>query len=366
MLQTTRHVVQLADPGSTLLPFRGGLHRGTGGIGSRLGDIARHHGHAGDEYVVAHFDVANHAHAAGDHAVAADLGTAGNTHAACHGRVVTDLHVVRDHDLVIQLHAVADQGIGESTTVDGGVGADFDIVAQGHATDLCNFLPDTLFVGKAETLAADHGARLDHHALADLHIVIEGHTGSQPATLTDDGAGTDHAVGTQGHASADLRTGLDHHVGANAGAGIDLGIGRDHGSRVNPRLCLGLGIEQVGQLGVGQVGIGHHQGIASKAFGVGCSEQHGGGLGIGKELAVLRVGQEGELTRTGLLQGGQAADSLVLGATQGGAETFGQLAECEDRGRHHQRCWFMRSMTWRVMSYCGLTSTTAPRSSTRS
>ncbi|MNE31350.1 hypothetical protein D3C80_1249140 [compost metagenome] len=308
----------------------------------------------------------NHAHAARDHAVAADPGAAGNAHAAGHGGVVADLHVVRDHDLVVQLHAVADQGIGQGTAVDGGVGTHLDVVAQGHAADLRDLLPDALLVGEAEAFAADYRAGLDHHPLADLHVVIEGHAGRQPATFTDDAAGADHAVGTQGHAGADLRVRLDHYVGADAGTRVDLGVGRDHGGRVDARLGLGLAIEQVGKFGVGQVRIGHHQRVAGVALGIGRGQQHGGGAGVGEELAVLRVGQKGELAGTGLLQGGQTADRLVLDATQGGTEAFGQLAEGEDRGSHHQRCWFMRSMTWRVMSYCGLTSTTAPRSSTRS
>ncbi|MNQ72055.1 hypothetical protein D3C85_867470 [compost metagenome] len=196
--------------------------------------------------------------------------------------------------------------------------------------------------------------------------MIEGHAGRQPATFADDAAGTDHAVGAQGHAGADLRARVDHHIGTDACTRVDLGISRDHGGRVDARLGLGLAIEQMGKFGVGQVGIGHHQRVAGVTLGIGRRQQHGGGLGVGEEFAVLRVGQEAELAGTGLLQSGQAADRLVLGATQGGTEAFGQLAESEDRGSHHQRCWFMRSMTWRVMSYCGLTSTTAPRSSTRS
>src|SRR5690606_26184027 len=178
--KTTRHVVELAYPCSALLPLAGRLHGRTGGIGAGFGDGTGHHGHAGDEDVVAYLDVADHADPAGDHAVPADLGAAGNAAAAGHGGVIADLHVVGDHDLVVELDAVANQGVGQRAAVDGGVGTDLDIVADGHATDLRDLLPDTLVVGEAEALAADDRTALDDHPLADAHVVVKGHARRQP------------------------------------------------------------------------------------------------------------------------------------------------------------------------------------------
>ena len=69
----------------------------------------------------------------------ADLDAAGNADASGHGGMIADLHVVRDHDLVVQLHTVADQRIGQCSTVDGGVRADLDVVTDGHPADLAIF-----------------------------------------------------------------------------------------------------------------------------------------------------------------------------------------------------------------------------------
>src|SRR5690606_2753036 len=102
-----------------------------------------------------------------DHAVLANLGAAGNTCAPSHSGVITDLHVVRDHDLVIQLDPVANQRGRQRTTVDGGIGADLNVVADTHPTNLRDFLPDTLLIGKAEALATDHCTRLNDHPLTD-------------------------------------------------------------------------------------------------------------------------------------------------------------------------------------------------------
>lgn len=124
------------------------LHGRTGRITSRLGNGTRDHRHSSHENVVADLDVADHADATCNHAVAPDLGAAGNSHAASHRGVVADLHVVRNHDLVVELDAVANQRVGERTTVDGRVGADLDVVANAHAADLGDLLPGTFSLAK--------------------------------------------------------------------------------------------------------------------------------------------------------------------------------------------------------------------------
>src|SRR5690606_28560627 len=212
----------------------------------------------------------------------------------------------------------------------------------------------------------EYGTRLDDHALADLHIVVKRHARRQPATLTDLAARTDHAMGTDGDAGADTRATFDHRTGTNAGTRVDERIRRNHGSRMHAGRSNGLAIEQMGKLGKGQIGIGHDQRIPGVVPGIGSSQQHHSGPGLGKKLAILGVGQKAQLIGPGILQGSQAANRLVQRATRGSAKTLGQLAEGKYRNAHAQRSEFMRWMTWRVISYCGLTSTTAPRSSTRS
>jgi hypothetical protein len=47
--------------------------------------------------------------------------------------VRADAHVVRDLDLVVELHALLDHRVVQRAAVDGGVGADLDVVADAHA-----------------------------------------------------------------------------------------------------------------------------------------------------------------------------------------------------------------------------------------
>ena len=119
---------------------------------------------------------------------------------------------------------------------------------------------------------------------------------------------------------------------------------------MNSRHSPGLWIEQVGNTCVGQVGICNDQRVTGKALGIGSLEQDRSGLALRQEFAVLRVGQEAQLSRASLVQGRKASDVELRRATEGGPEELGQLAEFHGRS-HVQRDWFMRSMTWRVMSY---------------
>ncbi|MNN42900.1 hypothetical protein D3C81_1571100 [compost metagenome] len=167
-----------------------------------------------------------------------------------------------------------------------------------------------------------------------MHVVIEGDARGQPAILVDHAARTDHTVGAETHPRTDPRAGLDDHTGTDHGTRIDQGILRNHRTRVDAGSGYRLAVEQVGNLGKRQVGIGQHQGIAGIAFRVRRGQQHRTGPAAGQVLAVLGVGQEGQLLRTSLLQGGQPADRQVGRSTQFGAGTLGQLTQGKYASTH--------------------------------
>ena len=62
-------------------------------------------------------------------------------------------HVVRNLDLVVELDAVFDDRVFQRAAVDGGIGADFDIVADQHAANLRNFFPAPSFGAKPKPSA---------------------------------------------------------------------------------------------------------------------------------------------------------------------------------------------------------------------
>src|SRR5450830_1119020 len=194
LLETSSHVVDMSQTRSTLAPFSRRLHGGTGRIGTRLGNRVGDHGHASDEDVVANIDMTHQPYATGEHAMLADLGAAGYAYAGRHGGVIANLYVVGNLDLVIELHAITDHGIGQSPAINSRIDADFHIVADQYAADLGNLVPNTFRIGKTEAFTTNHRTRLNDHPLPDTHVVVKGHTGRQPAISTDFTARTDKAV----------------------------------------------------------------------------------------------------------------------------------------------------------------------------
>ncbi len=89
--------------------------------------------------VVANLDMPHQPYATGEHAMLADFGAAGDPHTRGHGGVVTDLDVVSDLNLVVELHTIADNGIGQCAAIDSGIYAYFHVIADRNTADLGDF-----------------------------------------------------------------------------------------------------------------------------------------------------------------------------------------------------------------------------------
>src|SRR5262249_34541791 len=126
-------------------------------------------------------DVVDHAAAAGELGAGADDDMVGNAAGAADDGAVldgdgtgaarlsaddagtADLHVVADLDQVIDHRPVADPCVAQRTAVDGGVGAELDIVADHHPAEL-RYAAQPFRAGhEAEALGADDGAGIDMH-----------------------------------------------------------------------------------------------------------------------------------------------------------------------------------------------------------
>ena len=123
-------------------------------------------------------------------------------------------HVVPDLHQVIDLGTLADHGVADGAAVDHGPCADLDIVLNDDAAELRHFLmaPRTHHI--AEAVLPDVAARVNDHPVAD-----EG--------MDKRGAGPDEAITPDAHGRS------DHRIGRNYRAGADLGIGTDDRARVD-------------------------------------------------------------------------------------------------------------------------------------
>ena len=73
-------------------------------------------------------------------------------------------HVVADLDLIVELHAILDDGVADRAAIDGRVGADFHIRADLHAAQLRDLDPCAAFGGKAKAVAAEHCPGVHQHS----------------------------------------------------------------------------------------------------------------------------------------------------------------------------------------------------------
>lgn len=149
--------------------------------------------------------------------------------------------------------------------------------------------------------------------------------------------------------SLDTCTTFDDRERPDAGAGVYLRVLSHHGAGMDSRHSLGFRVEQVGNTRIRLVGVGHDQGIASETFGIRGLEQYRTRLAVIQVLAVLRVGEEAQLTGASLLQGGQPGNLQRLGPLE--VAPRASASWLASWSHSYQRAWFMRSMTWRVMSY---------------
>ena len=108
----------------------------------------------------------DHDDGAAEQASCTDAGAAGHARESGHDRVRADTDVVRNLHLVVHLDAVFDHGVLDSAAIHGGIGPDFHVVADHHATQLRHLYPLRIFTGKPEAVAADHRPGMEKTAPA--------------------------------------------------------------------------------------------------------------------------------------------------------------------------------------------------------
>lgn len=122
---------------------------------------------ASEDSVVTDGDMAIHAGLSGHDDVIADLSAAGNSDLRAEEIVLADLDIMSQMAKVIDLGAAADDGVIHRTVVDGGAGADLDVISDDSAAELSDVMVVACLVsGEAEALTADDGMRTKDDAVA--------------------------------------------------------------------------------------------------------------------------------------------------------------------------------------------------------
>lgn len=122
---------------------------------------------ASEDGIVTDGDMAIHAGLSGHDDVVADFGAAGDADLRAEEIVLADFDIVSQMTKVIDLGAAADDGVIHRTVVDGGAGADLDVISDDSAAQLTDVMVVACLIsGEAEALTADDGMRTKDDAVA--------------------------------------------------------------------------------------------------------------------------------------------------------------------------------------------------------
>jgi hypothetical protein len=165
--------------------------------------------------------------------------------------VLADFAVVANVNEIIQLYAGGNPGVCEGAAIDGGIGADFHVIANLNNSGLREFPMPAFAEGVSKTVGTDYGAGVDFHAVAQAHTTVEGDAGMDSAIFADPASGPDYGVRADLCVFANMNVFTDHGVGADAYVRRDLGEGRDNRCGMYTCSYGGSFLEQRGSFGEG-------------------------------------------------------------------------------------------------------------------
>ena len=154
-----------------------------------------------------------HNRAAAYRAMGPDGGAARHADAARHGRVLSNMDVMADLYQVVELDAVLDDGIVQRTTVDAGIGADLNIVANAHRAELLDFFPGTGVGGETKSVGTNDHAGVQETAVTDAAVFAHGHARLEHGMRANAGTALDHAQGANAGQRMNKSRRVDHRAG---------------------------------------------------------------------------------------------------------------------------------------------------------
>lgn len=151
--------------------------------------------------------------------------------AASHGGMLADSHIVGNLHQVIKLDAVFQHSVLQCAPVNAGVGADFNIIADPHRTELLDLDPSASMRRKAETVSANDRARMNDAALAHPAAISHRDTRRQAAVGANHRLLSYHAMLRNARTLANCRACGNAGKRANGntccqrGTGVNMGLG---------------------------------------------------------------------------------------------------------------------------------------------
>src|SRR5450830_1996434 len=179
---------------------------------------------------------------AANRTIFADTGTAGDTGTGGNSCMRTNMAIVGNLNLIIQLDPVFQHSIGQGTTIYRGVGTNFNVIADDHATDLRNLDPFTTVIGETETVGTNDCPRMNNAAFTNFATCMDGNACVEMCICTDPCVAANvttcvnHRALTNDGPCLNHHLRTDHRAGGNLSRAIDTGTGVDTGNQRSRRL----------------------------------------------------------------------------------------------------------------------------------
>ena len=109
-------------------------------------------------------EVPEHPSLTAQRAAFTDYGTTGYAHTAGQCRIATNVHVVANLDKVVEFDAVFDHRVAQRTTIDAGVGANFNVVTYANSAQLFYLDPVTFVRRETKPVRTNDHATMDQAA----------------------------------------------------------------------------------------------------------------------------------------------------------------------------------------------------------
>jgi hypothetical protein len=296
-----------------------------------------------------------------DNAVLAHRHTTGNPRTSSQHGTGADVAVVSHLYQIVDLAAIADYRIVQRAAIDGRIGANLDIVADGHRTDLRNLDPVLALRRETEAIGTDNRTGMNNHPLTDPATVVDGDIRIQDPAVADTDIVPHHTAGMDDNAFAEADILAEDDIRRDRRAGWNRRL--DDCRRMNTAETDPNRIQQGGDTGIVGIRVGGDDTWAGKAVGRIGSQNDCGRPGRFKLRPVLTIGQERNVTLTRRSQRCHASNTRLAVPKHIAAQVGGDVGKGEYSLAlyGHYLASDNALITRSVMSRRGLTQTTSCR-----
>jgi hypothetical protein len=113
--------------------------------------------------------MSDHRRCPGNLTVRSNIRAAGYSYAGCNRSVCAYTHVVRYLYLIIELAPTLNNRVVQCASVNGRIGANFNIILDHDTTQLRDLLPPPLMHDHSETIRSDHNAGVEYAAITQAN-----------------------------------------------------------------------------------------------------------------------------------------------------------------------------------------------------